>query len=244
MKIIFRQILKYYLKFLSKGLLLIHRPEIIVVAGSTNKTFVKNKIVKILKTKNLSFRANPRSFNTEIGLPLAILDLPSGYHSYERWLPIIFKAIIKLFQRNFPEYFVLELGVAKKGDMKYLLSIVKPKIAVICDLTQRYLESFKSLSTMKKEYELLAECTDKKGFLILNFDNKSLKNLKTPKNLKTISFGIEQRADFWAKKIKKISTGQIIKVRANNKTKIYKIFRFGKPQIYVFLIGLIIKRRL
>jgi UDP-N-acetylmuramyl pentapeptide synthase len=78
MKSFFKQLLKYYLKYITKLVLFIHKPVIIAVAGSTNKTFVRDEIRNILEKKGFSVRANPRSFNTEIGLPLAILDLPSG----------------------------------------------------------------------------------------------------------------------------------------------------------------------
>ena len=48
MKIIFKIILQYYLKYITKLVLAIHRPTIIAIAGSTNKTFVKDEINRVL----------------------------------------------------------------------------------------------------------------------------------------------------------------------------------------------------
>src|SRR3989339_92491 len=119
MKKIFKIILQYYLKFITKLVLLIHRPTVIAISGSVNKSFFRDEIKKVLAEQGKTVRANPKNFNTEIGLPLAILNIESGYNSYRAWLPIIWKAFLAIFQKNFPEYLVLELGVSQRGDMRY-----------------------------------------------------------------------------------------------------------------------------
>jgi UDP-N-acetylmuramyl pentapeptide synthase len=102
MKTFFKYLLKYYLKIITKLVLFIKKPVIIGIAGNTNKTFAKNYIVQELKRSGLSVRANPKNFNTEIGLPLAILDLPSGYNYYKKWLPIILEAPMAIFRKKIP----------------------------------------------------------------------------------------------------------------------------------------------
>jgi UDP-N-acetylmuramoyl-tripeptide--D-alanyl-D-alanine ligase len=241
MKFIFKTILKYYLKYITKLVLFIHRPTIIAIAGSTNKTFVKEEITKVLKEQGIDVRANPKSFNTEIGLPLAILYLPSGYNSYKQWLPIVMRAFSRLWQKSFPRYLVLELGVSNPGDMKYLLSVIKPKIVVLTEITQRYLESFSDMDELVGEYEYLVKKTPITGFLILNYDNPRIKVMKKEAKGQVIYFGIKERADWQAKEIIKEKVGQIIKVNYQNVTQPYKINRFGQHHVYSLLIGLIIK---
>ncbi len=196
-----KKLLQYYLKYITKLVLFIYRPTIITIAGSTNKTFVKEEIKKVLKKQGLIIRSNPKSFNTEIGLPLAILNLSSGYNSYRLWLPIIFQAAKAIFNKNFPKILVLELGISEPADMKYLLSIIHPKIAVITDITQRYLESFSDMDELVSEYEYLAKKIDKSGLIILNYDNLRVRKLATSTKVKIKFFGLQKAreniADFW-----------------------------------------------
>jgi len=240
MKLIFKTILQYYLKYITKLVLVIHRPTIIAIAGSTNKTFVKEEVAHALKKQGIDVRSNPKSFNTEIGLPLAVLYLPSGYDSYRNWLPIIFKAALIIFRRNFPDYLVLELGVSNPGDMKYLLSIIKPKIAIITDITQRYLESFSDMDKLVGEYEYLIRKVNC-GLIILNYDNIRIRNLSKVAQVPVEFFGLQNGAYWQAVKISRTEQGQIVKVSHNDIINQYKIKRFGKHHVYSLLIGLIIK---
>jgi len=243
MKLLFKTILKHYLKYITKFVLLIHRPTIIVVAGSTNKPFVRDEIKRILETAGKSVRANPKNFNTEIGLPLAVLGLPSGYNSYKNWLPIIFKAPGKVFSKNFPEFFILMLGTSDPGDMKYLLKIIKPKIAVITDITQRYLEGFSDLNELVWEYEYLVKKLPKNGLLALNNDNERIKKLNKFTKANTVYFGVSGDSMFRALEIEKTNYGQRVKIKQSDNTIVeHKIKKFGLHHVYAFMIGLIIKK--
>jgi UDP-N-acetylmuramoyl-tripeptide--D-alanyl-D-alanine ligase len=225
--------------------ILIYRPKIIAIAGSTNKTFVKDAIKKNLLAKQIKVSANPKSYNTEIGLPLAILNLPSGYNSFKAWLPIIQKSLLSIFKKDFPKYLILEYGVASKGDMRFLTSIAKPNITIITDLTQRYLESFPSMDHLSKEYQTLIKNTQPNGLLILNFDNKRVRYLEKSarKDLKIKSFAIKKPADYQAIEVHRGKSGEIIKIKIKGEQKIktIKLNRFGRHNIYVKLIEMIVE---
>jgi UDP-N-acetylmuramoyl-tripeptide--D-alanyl-D-alanine ligase len=241
MKFVFKTILKYYLKYLTKLFLFIYRPTIIAIAGSTNKTFVKDEIVKVLKEKGIRAMSNPKNFNTEIGLPLAILNLESGYHSYKKWLPVIIKAPFNILRRKFPRVLVLELGVSEPGDMKYLLSIIKPKIAVITDITQRYLDAFGDMDELVGEYEYLARNIKKKGLVILNYDNLRVRNMAKITKGKIETFGLSDGADWRVVEINKSDNGQNVKVAREGKIVRHEIKKFGEHHVYSLLAGLIVK---
>ena len=244
MKLILKTILKYYLKYVTKLVLFLHKPVIIAISGSTNKSFARDEIKKILKANNLSVRANPKNFNTEIGLPLAILNLPSGYNSYQNWIPVIKKSFFRIFEKNFPSYLILELGVSKKGDMEYLLSIINPKIAVITEITQRYLESFSGMDDLVDEYKLLIEKTDENGLVILNFDNVRTKGLAEYSKAKVCFFGTSDGAQWQVKDIRRGNEGEIFKLFHDNKSKHLEIYRFGMHNILANIIGKIIDENL
>ncbi|MCD4761896.1 hypothetical protein K8R32_02955, partial [bacterium] len=216
MRLFLKTILKFYLKYITKLVLFIHRPTIIAVAGSINKPFVKESIKSVLEEAGLSVRANPKNFNTDIGLPLAVLYLKSGYNSYRNWLPIIARAPLAIFSKNFPNFLVLGLGTSDPGDMRYLLSVVKPKIAVITDITQRYLDSFRDMDLLIKEYEILARIIPKDGLLLINNDNERIKKLGSISKARVESFAINAEADWRASKSKKEATGQSAKIKHNN----------------------------
>jgi len=245
MKTVLKQILKYYLKYITKLVLLIHRPLIIGVTGSINEVFTIDEIKRQLIEANFEVRSNPKNFNTEIGLPLAILNLPSGYNSYKNWLPIIWQALSSIFKLKFPKILVLGLGVSDPGDMKYLMSLIRPKIAVITDITQRYIESFADLDRLAKEYEYFIKLMDKNGYLILNYDNQRIRKLAEFKNDKIIFFGLIDagQKNYWrGEMIEKTLNGQTIRVtKDGHQPADYRINRPGEHHIYAMLVGLIVR---
>lgn len=240
MKPLLKIILKYYLKYITKYVLMIHRPTIIAIAGSTNKTFVKDEINRRLREAGLTVRSNPRSFNTEIGLPLAILGLPSGFNSFKAWLPIIWQAAKTLMVIDFPRYLVLELGVSDQGDMKHLLSIIEPDIAVITDITQRYLEGFADMDELIGEYQLLAASINEAKLLVINSDNRRVAELKCLASGRVISFGLAQDADYRAVSINKTIAGQNFEMESAAGHKHKTITRYGDHHLYAALAGEII----
>ena len=81
-------------------------------------------------------RSNPRSYNTEIGLPLAVLGLeidPRAWHSIARTLS---RATLRAFLgRERLDWLVLELGARRRGDLARLLRVVRPDWAVVTNLS-------------------------------------------------------------------------------------------------------------
>jgi len=242
MKSTFKQILKYYLKIITKLVLFINRPIVIGIAGSTNKTFAKNAIVETLKKENIDVRANPKSFNTEIGMPLAILNLKSGYNSYKNWIPSIIKAPKLIFQRKFPKVLILELGISDPGEMNHLSSIVKPKIAIITEITQRYLESFGDMDNLSEEYEYLVKSIPKDGLVLLNNDNNRVKSLSESAKCQVQLFGVGEGANWQAIQKSEDNTGQNLVIKYSNTKQEIKINKHGQHHIYSSLISLIVNK--
>jgi len=250
MKIICKYILQYYLKYSAKFVLFVYRPIVIAIAGSTNKHFFKEQIKDRLISAGFSVRANLKDFNTEIGLPLAILNLPSGYHSYKKWWPIIWRAPRALFKK-LPRILVLELGVSDRGNMKYLLSLVRPKIAVITDITQRYLEGFDDIEELVDEYEYLISQIGHNGLVVLNYDNLKIRELAEKAKAEVCFFSLEAEAsgksnqpNFWSASIIKKEAGcQQIEVSHQGAQPEYQINRPGAHHVSALLGSLIIEEK-
>ncbi len=241
MKIILKTILKYYLKYLAKISLFINKPFIIAVAGSTNKYFTRQYIKKELEKEGFKVRTSKKNFNTEIGLPLAILDLPSGYNSYKKWWAIIKEAPKALFFNKIPPVLILEFGVSDPGDMSYLLSIVKPHMAIITEITQRYLEGFADIDNLFEEYKILLSNLNQKGCCILNYDNSKIKSISKKCKSKKIFFGFSDNLKWQIVKCQKHDNGQQVIIKHKDVIKKYYLPRFGIHHAYAFLISLIVK---
>ena len=234
MKRTFKFFLKHYLKLFTRITLFIHKPKIIAIAGSTNKNFVKKEIKRRLLEKGFTVRANPKNFNTEIGLPLAVLNLSSGYNEYSKWIPTLAKAPFTMFEKNFPDFLILTLGTSDEGDMNYLLSIFKPHISIVTDITQRYREGFNEMNDLVREYETLINRTEKRGAVILNCDNYRVKELGKNTPIKKIFFGFSDDADIKIESLKKSKTGQNLIIKRDGSYENFEMKRFGRHHAYAF----------
>ena len=98
--------------------------QVIGVTGSTGKTSTKDLLLAVLAPhkRTVASRAN---FNTEIGLPLEILNAPAG-----------------------TEILVLEMGMRGKGQIAELAEIAEPDVAVIVSIGPVHLELMGSIEAI------------------------------------------------------------------------------------------------
>src|SRR3989344_3606456 len=131
MKNIFKKIVVAILKLEAKLILARFKPKIIAVSGTVGKTSAKEAIALVLESE-FNIRKSEKSYNSEIGVPLAVIGAKTGWGSFKQWLLIIFKGIkVFLFFANYPKILILEMGVDRPKDMGKMVSWVKPYAAVI-----------------------------------------------------------------------------------------------------------------
>ena len=244
MKKYFKSFVQFYLKMLTKFVLWRHKPFIIAVAGTTNKTTVKEYILKFLREKygQDEVRGNPRSYNTEIGLPLAILYLESGESSFWKWWKILVQAKMKaLFSRKFPSKLVLELGVEKKGDMAYLLEMVRPSWVVVTNIEGSYSDAESNLDDIFEEMKILVKKMPSSGKLILNFDDERVKKLANFSPSEKISYGFSDGAKAQASNLKTTVQGQTFDFSFQGKHESVEIKKYGRHNVYAWMIAKIVK---
>ena len=244
MKNLFKKIIQHYLKLFTKIILWRHKPFIVAVAGSTNKTTTKDYILKFLREKygEKEVRGNPKSYNTEIGLPLAILYLNSGESSALRWLKILVQAKIRaLFGRKFPKKLVLEFGVEEKGDMKYLLEMVRPNVAIVTNIEGSYTYSNSGLEKIFEEMKIMAENIPKDGYILLNADDERVNGLKKHTKAKTFTYGFSENADARAENLKTDAQGQTFGFVFQGKKEFVRIKKYGRTNIYAWMVAKVVK---
>jgi UDP-N-acetylmuramoyl-tripeptide--D-alanyl-D-alanine ligase len=193
--------LKLILAVYAKLALLLHRPKIVGITGSVGKSSTKDAVALVLGSK---FRVGTSSgnLNSDVGLPLAILGFqkPGGFKknisSAIQWLWIIVSGFFRIFNFNYPEILVLEMGSDRPGDVKYLLSVTgKLSAAVITDIGMSHMESFKTPESLAQEKLSILKALGKDGFAILNADNPKVLSGKKLTSAHILTFGFGPEAD-------------------------------------------------
>lgn len=239
-------IVRIFLKWCAKIYILRIRPHAIFIVGTVGRHWIKESVAEALKEKNFPVRVSKKNYNAEIGLPLSILDLPSGEGNFISWLKIICSAFKKAFKTKAPmtkEFLVLEAAIDRPDGMKYLLSIIKPKTIILTGITMIYAENFENLDEIALEYKILLKKMPWNGLAILNFDDERIKSLAESSDKRIISYGFSRDVDFSIERFQKISDGQKLEIKINHLAKkiSVKIGRFGRHHIYAALVKEIIK---
>lgn len=164
MKHIFRDSVLKMLGILARKRLKKLLPKIIGISGSVGKTSTKEAIAHVLGKKYRVLKSDS-SYNTDFGVYLTILEEKSGLSSLGSWIKVLGRSIKKSFGKVTPiDFLILEMGTDQPGDMKVLLDIVIPDVAVMTRISENHLSEgqFSSLEEMFAEDALLQESVAKK----------------------------------------------------------------------------------
>ncbi len=186
-----KTVVKYILRLSAQIALKRNKYKIVAVTGSTGKTSTKKAISLVLSSKYEVLTAE-EGYNTEFGLPLAILQMKVP-KSKAGWLPLTIISVSRALRKTKYDYCVLEMGADKPGDIEYLLSVVQPNIAVVTNVSGVHLEEFKDIDSIVEEKAKIFAGLKEGDFGILNADNKYVKNMKVPKEARKITFGRESK---------------------------------------------------
>lgn len=98
---------------------------------------------------------------------------------------------------------VLEMGVERKGQMDFYLSLVKPKVVVFTKIGYAHSEFLGDLNEIIQENGKLIESLTQDGVAILNWDDPSTKKLATMCKGTIIYYGTDAKnCNIWAGNIK------------------------------------------
>lgn len=118
---------------------------IVGITGSNGKTIIKEWLYQLLHTDKQIVRS-PRSFNSQIGVPLSVWQLNTN-----------------------TELGIFEAGISQPNEMEKLARIIQPTIGIFSNLGDAHQENFESYSEKCKEkLHLFSNCK----YLIFNADNQ------------------------------------------------------------------------
>jgi len=145
------------------------------ITGSYGKSTTKEILASLLQEQDLV--VTPGNTNTEIGVA---------------------EIVVKKIKPE-TKYFISEMGAYKKGEIKRITDMIKPKYGVITAISNQHLSLFGTIENLKKaKYELI-ESLPNGGIAFFNNDDMNCRELavKTT-NCRVIKFSASQEADYKA----------------------------------------------
>lgn len=112
-----------------------YKGQVIGITGSNGKTILKEALYELLKTDYRVIRS-PKSYNSQIGVPLSVWQLPDASSSDR-------------------DIAIFEVGISQPGEMDNLEPIVRPTIGILTNIGVEHSENFSSLAQKRQEKEKL-----------------------------------------------------------------------------------------
>ena len=150
---------------------------VVGITGSVGKSTTKEMIAEVLGTRYRTLKS-PGNLNNEIGLPLTILKLSSGY-----------------------ERAVLEMGFYVPGEIQFLCDIALPQIGVVTNIGTVHAERAGSQEAIARGKSELIQALPAEGVAILNFDDHWVRKMEEKSKARVFFYGLSPEADLWADQI-------------------------------------------
>jgi alanine racemase len=123
-----------------------HIGQVVAITGSNGKTVVKNALTALLASR-WRVAASPGSWNSQVGVPLAVLAAPPG-----------------------TDIGVFEAGVSAPGEMERLAAILQPDYGVLVNIGLAHIAGFGSRESTAREKLVLFRALPATGWVILPND--------------------------------------------------------------------------
>ena len=177
-----------------------YAPKIIAITGSMGKTTTKDAIYAVL-SKERHVQKSEKSFNSEIGVPLAILGLENAWRSPTLWLQNLVRGLWLIVRKlKYPEWLILEVGADRPGDIRRIARWLRPHIVVMTGVPEIpvHVEYFRSPDELAREKCALVEHMQNDGTLILNGDDSRMASLCADHDKQTVTYGLGNRNELYA----------------------------------------------
>jgi UDP-N-acetylmuramoyl-tripeptide--D-alanyl-D-alanine ligase len=149
---------------------------VVGITGSVGKSTTKEVIAEVLSQRYRTLKS-PGNLNNEIGLPLTILRLGTGY-----------------------ERAVLEMGFYVPGEIAFLCDIALPQIGVVTNVGTVHAERAGSQEVIARGKSELVQAlpASPEGVAILNYDDPWVRPMAEKTKARIFYYGLDPDADLWA----------------------------------------------
>jgi UDP-N-acetylmuramoyl-tripeptide--D-alanyl-D-alanine ligase len=192
--------------------------DLIAITGSNGKTTTKEFVYGIIDSKCKKTYCSPGNLNNLYGLPLAIFGLSSE-----------------------EKYGIFELGISIPGEMTQLADMLRPDVAVITNVGPTHLETLGTVEGVAEAKFELVDSMAPDNQVIINADDPLLIAEANKRNRRVVTFGIENRADFTARRLGIGSDGY---PRLEIDGREVTVRLFGEHQAYNVLAGFAVAKTL
>lgn len=152
--------------------------KVVGVTGSNGKTTVKEMTAAILATAGTVLYTKG-NLNNDIGVPLTLLRLNENH-----------------------QYAVVEMGANHPGEIAYISALAKADVIILNNAGAAHIEGFGSLEGVAKAKGEIIETLKPDGVAVLNrADNYFDYWHSLAGNRQVLSFGLDEKADIYAKNI-------------------------------------------
>ncbi|HLM62905.1 MAG TPA: UDP-N-acetylmuramoyl-tripeptide--D-alanyl-D-alanine ligase [Acidimicrobiales bacterium] len=140
---------------------------VVGVTGSVGKTSVKDLLAAVL-AERWRTSASVRSFNNELGVPLTLLNAPTG-----------------------TEALVVEMGARGVGHVKALCDLAAPTVGVVTRVAAVHTELFGTIDDVARAKGELVEALPTTGVAVLNADDPRVAAMANRTPARVLTFGLE-----------------------------------------------------
>ncbi|MBO6716843.1 MAG: UDP-N-acetylmuramoylalanyl-D-glutamyl-2,6-diaminopimelate--D-alanyl-D-alanine ligase [Rhizobiaceae bacterium] len=152
------------------------KAKIIAVTGSAGKTTTK-ELLRVALAPSGKVHASDRSFNNHWGVPLSLARMPAD-----------------------TDYAIFEIGMNHAGEIRPLVRMVRPHVAIVTLIAAAHLGHFKNLDEIADAKAEIFEGVEKDGNALINRDDERWKLLEKKASAVGIEyvwgFGEHSRAQF------------------------------------------------
>jgi UDP-N-acetylmuramoyl-tripeptide--D-alanyl-D-alanine ligase len=151
------------------------RLRVVAVTGSVGKTTTKELAASVLATKFNARGAllkNEGNLNSEIGMPLVLLELTSRHRRA-----------------------VLEMGMWAPGEISLLCAMARPETGIVTNVGPSHLERMGTIEAIADAKAELVEALPAGGVAILNADDTRVAAMASRTSANVVTFGLGETAD-------------------------------------------------
>ena len=153
------------------------RLKVVAITGSVGKTTTKELVASVLGTRYPVLK-NEGNLNSEIGLPMALLELTTRHRRA-----------------------ALEMGMWAPGEIAFLCEIASPDVGIVTNVGPSHMERLGSIEAIADAKAELVEALPEDGVAILNADDPRVLGMGERTHAHVMTYGLDRSADVRAEEI-------------------------------------------